>query len=168
MMQLIAGRGHVDATDHLAVRLGRSVDIHDRQRVWFRARRIERRHESQGFSRGLHRHLGRRIKRLIGSPLRHFLSPFRYAHTGAVARGSRPRTFVENPEHTLSHSLALSVNAATVLTSIRVPSLRIIVHAPCDNLVALRRLLKISAGHPPRPDYSARGSANPLGRLEFS
>jgi hypothetical protein len=33
MMQLIAAMGHIDASDHLAVRLGTGLDVHHRQCV---------------------------------------------------------------------------------------------------------------------------------------
>ena len=91
-----------------------------------------------------------------------FFSPFRYAHTWVFSRGGRARTAVERLGDKLclvrfwrswaeisTGSVDFNV-AASLAATIGIPSMRIIVDAPCDKFVGCHRLSKITAGLLPR------------------
>ena len=72
VVQLIARVGHLELAHHLPVGLRFRVHVDRGERIR-RALpgRVQHRDVRQGFRRRLHRHLRRRVERLIGSPLRH-------------------------------------------------------------------------------------------------
>ena len=73
MMQLVAGIRHVHLADDMAVAGGCGIDVHDAHCVVTAViLSVDHRDVRQLFRRRFHGHLGRRVKRGIGTPNRHF------------------------------------------------------------------------------------------------